>query len=99
MSRYLFIAKPLVLLSPVWGSWILTSRASSTTTNTTATITATVTTAVFDTFILTSTIPPTTTLTVTGHEERILRDERIMLRNQEFDKEVKRERAARDAER
>jgi hypothetical protein len=98
MSRYLSVAIPLILLWPVWSSWIFDSRAPSTTTAT-ATVTATVTTTVLDTFILTSTILPTTTLTVTGHGERILRDERIMLKNKEFDKQLKRDREAAEAER
>jgi hypothetical protein len=92
MSGHLLVAIiPLILLWPIWGSWIFTPCDPSTTTTT-----ATITTTVFDTFILTSTIPPTTTLTltITTSEEARLRRERWELEQQEYDKRLKRQRLA-----
>jgi hypothetical protein len=98
MSRYLPVAiVPLILLWPIWDSWIFTIFAPSTTTTTRATITTTV----FDTFILTSTIPPTTTLTltITTSEEARLRLERWELEKQEHIKGLKQQTLAWQQER
>lgn len=92
MSRYiLIVVVPLMILWPIWGSWVFTPCAFST-----STITTTTTTTIFDTFILTSTIPPTAILTVTSREEYRLRRLR---QNQEFNEKLARRKLAWQQER